>query len=405
MKEFKFSDKQAIAILEMKLQKLAGLERKKIEDELKVVQEVIKNLKDLLASPKKILTTIKDELQKIITKYGDERRTRIVKGGVKSISAEDLIPDEESILVLTSGGYMKRTNPDEYKKQKRGGVGVIDLNTKEEDFVTTFLTANTHSDLLFFSDRGKVYKMKMYDIPEGRRATRGKSIMNFLSFPQGENITSVLALPKDSKKDALSLVMVTRNGTAKRIAAENFYDVRRSGLIAITLVKDDELISASLLESGDEIVVATTKGQSIRFKGGDVREMGRNAVGVRAIKIGKDDKIISASVVKKGDTNVEILVLSEAGYGKKTKIKEYKVQNRGGSGIKTAKVTVKTGNLIAAKAIGSSDVEDRELVAMSKKGHVIRLDLKEVPSLGRQTQGVRIMKLRAGDSIAALVCL
>ncbi|MBT3282614.1 DNA gyrase subunit A [bacterium] len=405
MKEFKFSDKQATAILEMRLQKLAGLERKKIEDELKAIQQLIKDLKELLGSPKKILTTIKNELKEIIEKYGDERRTKVVKGGVKSISVEDLIPDEESILVLTSGGYIKRTNPDEYKKQKRGGVGVVDLNTKEEDFVTTFLTASTHSDMLFFSDRGKVYQMKMYDIPEGRRATRGKSIMNFLSLPQGENITSVLALPKDAKKDALSLVMVTENGTAKRVAAENFYDVRRSGLIAITLGKEDRLISASLLEKGDEVVVATTKGQSIRFKGDDIREMGRNAAGVRAIKIGSDDKVISAGVVKAGDNTAEILVLSASGYGKKTKIKEYKVQNRGGSGIKTAKVTTKTGNLIAAKAIGSDGSDDLELVAMSKKGQVIRLDLKEVPSLGRQTQGVRIMKLRAGDSIAALVCL
>ena len=405
MKEFKFSDRQATAILEMRLQKLAGLERKKIEDELKAVQQLISELKALLASPKKILTTIKNELKEIAEKYGDERRTKVLKGGVKSISVEDLIPDDESILVLTSGGYIKRTNPDEYKKQKRGGVGVIDLNTKEEDFVTTFLTASTHSDMLFFSDRGKVYQMKMYDIPEGRRATRGKSIMNFLSLPQGENITSVLALPKDSKKDALSLVMMTKNGTAKRVAAENFYDVRRSGLIAITLGKEDRLISASLLEKNDEVVVATTKGQSIRFKGGDIREMGRNAAGVRAIKIGSDDKVISAGVVKAGDSGAEILVLSASGYGKKTKVKEYKVQNRGGSGIKTAKVTSKTGNLIAAKAIGSAGADELELVAMSKKGQVIRLDLKEVPSLGRQTQGVRIMKLRAGDSIAALVCL
>lgn len=405
MKEFKFSDKQATAILEMRLQKLAGLERKKIEDELKAVQELIKKLKELLASPKKILTVIKDELKEIIEKYGDERRTKVVKGGVKSISQEDLIPDEESILVLTSGGYIKRTNPEEYKKQRRGGVGVIDLNTKEEDFVNTFLTASMHSDLLFFSDRGKVYQIKMYDIPEGRRATKGKSIMNFLSISQEEKITSVLALPKDAKKENLSIIMVTKDGTAKRVIAENFYDVRRSGLIAITLDKDDKLISVSLLESKDEVVVATTKGQSIRFKGSDIREMGRNAMGVRAIKLKKEDRVINAGIVKAGDSNAEILTLSEKGYGKRTKIKEYKVQKRGGSGIKTAKVTTKTGSLIATKIIASADIEDGELVAMSKKGQVIRLDLKEVPSLGRQTQGVRIMKLREGDGIAALVCL
>lgn len=406
MKVFKFSDKQATAILEMKLQKLAGLERKKIENELKETQELIKKLKELLGSPKKILTVIKNELKEIAEKYGDERRTKIIKGGVKSISVEDLIPDDESILVLTSGGYIKRTNPSEYKKQKRGGVGVVDLNTKEEDFVTTFLTASTHSDMLFFSDRGKVYQIKMYDIPEGKRATKGKSIMNFLSLPQGENITSVLALPKDAKaQEDLSLVMVTKQGTAKKVSAKNFYDVRRSGLIAITLGKDDALISASLLEKGDEVVVATSAGQAIRFKGSDIREMGRTASGVRAIKLSKEDSVIGAGVVKKDDSGVDILVLSEAGYGKRTKIKEYKVQKRGGSGIKTAKVTAKTGKLMAARVVDSGEVEESELVAMSKKGQVIRLDLKEVPSLGRQTQGVRIMKLRAGDSIAALVCL
>lgn len=405
MKEFKFSDKQAAAILEMKLQKLAGLERKKIEDELQATQKFIKELKELLASPKKILETIKNELKEIIGKYGDERRTKVVKGGVKSIEAEDLIPDEESALVLTSGGYIKRTNPDEYKKQRRGGVGVIDLNTKEDDFVATFLTASAHSDILFFSDRGKAYQMKMYDVPEGRRATKGKSIMNYLSLPQGENITSVLALPKETKKDELSLIMLTKQGTAKRVSAENFYTVRRSGLIAITLEKGDSLISASLLGKGDQVMVATSKGQSIRFKGSDIREMGRNAAGVRAIKLSSGDNVIGASIVKAGNNDAYSLVLSELGYGKRTNIKEYKVQNRGGSGIKTAKVTAKTGNLMAAKVVDNLDMEESELVAMSKKGQVIRLDLKEVPSLGRQTQGVRIMKLRAGDSIAALVCL
>jgi DNA gyrase subunit A len=405
MSIFKFSESQAAAILEMKLQKLAGLERKKIEDELKEIQKLIEKLKELLRSPKKILTTIKNELKEIIEKYSDERRTKVVKSGVKSISAEDLVPDEESVLVLTAGGYIKRTNPDEYKKQKRGGVGVIDLNTKEEDFVTTFLTASTHSDLLFFSDRGKVYQMKMYDVPEGKRATKGKSIMNFLSLPQGENITSVLALPKEMKKNALSLIMITKNGTAKRVSAENFYDVRRSGLIAITLGKDDALVSALLLEKRDQVMIATSRGQSIRFKGSDIREMGRGATGVRAIKTSKDDVVIGAGVVKADDNAAEILVLSESGYGKRTKVKEYKVQKRGGSGIKTAKVTAKTGNLMAARVIASADIGESELVTMSKKGQVIRLDLKEVPSLGRQTQGVRIMKLRTGDSIAALVCL
>lgn len=404
MKAFKFSDRQATAILEMRLQRLAGLERKKIEDELNEIQLVIAKLKVLLGSPKKILAVIKNELSDIAKRYGDERRTKIIKHGIKSISDEDMIPDEESILVLTAGGYIKRTNPNEYKKQRRGGVGVIDLNTKEEDFVTTFLTASTHSDLLFFSDKGKAYQIKMFDVPEARRATKGKSIMNFLSISQNENVTSVLAMPKkEVKKNELSLLMVTKNGIAKKVKAESFYDVRRSGLIAISLHSDDELISASLVEKGDLVVLTTSKGQAIRFKESDIREMGRSAAGVRAIKLSPGDRIIGTGIVRKEYKSPYVLVLSKFGYGKKTKIKDYKIQKRGGSGIKTAKVTPKTGDIIASRII--IDDTEGELVVISQKGQVIRIDLKEIPSLGRQTQGVRIMKLRAGDSIASLICL
>ncbi len=402
MKEFRFSERQAVAILDMRLQKLAGLERKKIEDELDAVQLFIKELKDILAHPKKILDIVKKELAEVKEKYADLRRTKIVKHGAKNFSIEDIIPDEESVLVLTAGGYIKRTNPDEYRKQKRGGVGVVDLDTKEEDFITTFLTASTHNDLLFFTDKGKAYQIKMYDVPEGRRATRGKSVMNFLSLSSEEKITSILAMPKEIKKTTLSLLMVTANGTGKKVKAENFHDVRRSGLIAISLDDGDKLISASFVDKGDEVVIATTKGQSIRFKEADIREMGRTAGGVRAIKISKGDTIIGADVIKKGHTNPEILVISEHGYGKKTPLKEYKTQKRGGSGIKTSKVTSKTGNLIASKIVTE---EIDELVAISKKSQVIRVDLKEIPSLGRQTQGVRIMKLREGDSLASLICL
>ena len=400
--KFKFSDLQATAILEMRLQKLAGLERKKIQDELKDVQAFIKELLTLLGSDKKMLSVIKEELTATAAKHGDERRTRIVKSGVKSISDEDMIPDEESVLVLTQGGYIKRTNPAEFKKQKRGGVGVIDLNTKEEDFITTLLTTSTHSDLLFFSDRGKVYQMKMYDIPEGRRATKGKSIMNYLALEAGERITSVLPMTKDRKKDSSNLILVTRQGLAKKVEAKSFHDVRHSGLIAVKLSKGDELISAHFVDKGDGVVIVTKKGQAIRFKESDIRTMGRTAAGVRAIKLTSTDMIISAGVVAAGSKSAEVLVLSKRGFGKKTKISEYKIQKRGGSGIKTAKVTDKTGVLITSEIVNG---EEGELVAISQKGQVIRVDLDEIPSLGRQTQGVRVMKLRPGDSIASLVCL
>lgn len=401
MQSFQFSVRQATAILEMRLQKLAGLERKKIEDELVAVQVLIDELKSLLGNPKKIFATIKKELSEISEKYGDERRTKIVKGEVKMISVEDLVPEEESVLVLTAGGYIKRTNPEEYRKQKRGGVGVIDLNTKEEDFVTIFLTASTHSDVLFFTDKGKAYQMKMFEFPEGRRATKGKSIMNFLSLTAAERVTSVLALPKE-KKEGLSMLLVTKHGTAKRVSAETFFDVRRSGLIAINLDGDDELISATFTEKGDTATIVTAFGQSIRFKASDIREMGRSAAGVRAIKLGKGDSVIAAGGMPSEMKDPCMLVVSEIGYGKRTKLKEYKVQKRGGSGIKTAKVTSKTGKLVAAHVVDSAD---GELVVMSKKGQVIRTDLKEVPTLGRQTQGVRIMRLREGDSIASLIVL
>jgi len=403
MKKFKFSDLQATAILEMRLQKLAGLERKKIEDELKELQALIKKLDSILKSVAKMTQVIVDELTEIKEKYGDERRTKVMKRGAKSFSVEDLIPNEESVMVLTAGGYIKRTNPDEYKKQKRGGVGVIDLNTKEEDFVRVFLRASTHSDILFFSDKGKVYQTKMYDLPEGRRATKGKSIMNFLPLDADENITSVLAMPKEVKETELSLMMVTREGVAKKVSAKAFHDVRKSGLIAIKLGKDDALKRALFVGKKDTVLIATSNGQSIRFKESDIREMGRGAAGVKAIRLGKKDRVVGVSA-STGEKTEELLVISSLGYGKRTNLKEYKVQKRSGGGIKTANITTKTGELISSWVVDSAN-EDQELVVVSKKGQVIRTDMKEISQSGRATQGVRIMKLRAGDSIASLICL
>jgi len=400
IKEFKFSDLQANAILEMRLSKLAGLERKAVEDELDEKQKFIAEMKALLSSTKKILGVIAKELKEIREKYADERRTKIVKGGVKEINEEDLVPEKETMLVLTAGGYVKCTDPTEYRAQKRGGVGVIDLETKEEDFVTMLVSGSTHDDLLFFTNLGKVYQMKMYDIPEGRRATKGKSIMNFLALSGEEKVNSILSVPKS--KNASSLMLVTKNGVAKKMAIESFKDVRRSGIIAIRLDKDDQLISALMTEKSDEVMVATGDGQSIRFKESDVREMGRTAGGVTGIKLKKGDLVISVDVVKGGKDEGFFLTMSANGFGKKTSLKEYKTQKRGGSGIKTAKVTSKTGKLIVAKVLAG---DEEELIAMSKKGQVIRTPLKDISALGRQTQGVTVMRLRAGDGIASLACL
>jgi DNA gyrase subunit A len=402
IKEFKFSDLQAAAILEIKLVKLAGLERKAVQDELDEKQKFIKEIKELLANPKKMLKVISSEMKEIRDKYADARRTKIIKGGVKEMSDEDLVPEKETMLVLTAGGYVKRTDPSEYRSQKRGGVGVVDLETKEEDFVTMLVSGSTHSDLLFFTNLGKAYQMKMYDIPEGRRATKGKSIMNFISLASDEKVTSILAMPKEMKKNPISLMLVTKEGTAKKMSGESFKDVRRSGIISIRLDKGDQLISALLTEKGDEVMIASSGGQSIRFKESDIREMGRTAGGVRGIKLSKGDEVMSVDVIKTGKNDGFFLTMSANGFGKKTALKEYKTQNRGGSGIKTAKVTSKTGKLIVAKVLTG---EEEELIAMSKKGQVIRTALKDISSLGRQTQGVTVMRLRAGDGIASLACL
>ncbi len=401
--KFKFSELQALAILDMKLQKLAGLERKKIEDELAAMRKLIKELQDLLASPKQILRVVKDEALLMAEKYGDDRRTKIVAHGAKEIKPEDLIPETESVLVLTRGGYVKRTDPSEFRAQKRGGVGVVDLDTKEEDFVSIFLTANTHADLLFFTDKGKAYQMKMYDVPEGKRATKGKSMMNFIQLSDGERVSSVLAMPKGAKWGDCSLFMTTRHGTVKKCAAQSFADVRRSGLIAITLDPGDELLRVQDVEKGDEIVLATKMGQSIRFQANDVREMGRQAGGVHGIKLDKGDEVVGADVIGKNDAKTGcILVLGQMGYGKRTLLSEYKVQGRAGSGIKTMAITKKTGPLVFATVVTDGE---KEIVAISKQGQVIRTGVDQIPTLGRSTQGVRVMKLREGDSVAGATFL
>lgn len=403
MKKFKFSDLQATAILEMRLQKLAGLERKAIEDELKEKQKLIAELRDLLASPKKILKVIADELKEIREKHGDDRRTKYVKGGVREISEEDLIAETDSVLVFTAGGYVKRTDPNEYKTQKRGGVGVVDLETKEEDVVTHLLKTSTHSDLLFFTNKGKAYQLKMYEIPEGRRATKGKSVMNFLQLSTEEKVTSIVAMSKDAKANAPFLFFMTKKGTAKKVKADSFKDVRRSGLLAIRLDDGDELHSAKFLDKSDEVIAATNMGQSIRFKETDVREMGRSAGGVRGIKLVKpSDFVVGVGIVRKMDKDATFLVISENGLGKRSDMGEYKTQGRGGSGIKTFKITPKTGNVVAA---GIVTEQISELIAMSKKGQVIRVEIDSVPVQSRSTQGVKIMKPREGDSVSSVAFL
>lgn len=398
MKKFGFSEIQANAILDMKLQKLAGLERKKIEDELKEIKVLIKELTALIKSKAKMLDVIKQELIEVRDKYGDERRTTVVPGAVGSINDEDLIPKKEYALVFTENGYLKRTDPKEYKSQKRGGVGVVDLNTKDEDIVTHLLTANSHAGVLFFSDTGRVYQTKMYELPEGKRSTKGKSIKNFLPLTGDEKITSILAVPQGQELSGTTLLFTTRLGTVKRTLATDFQKVRSNGIVAINLKDGDQLLGVRLVEEKDEVILVSQMGQSLRMKVSDVRTMGRTASGVRGMKLKDEDMLVGIGVLKGGNNEGELLVLTENGYGKKTIVSEYNVQGRGGMGVKTMNVTSKTGALIGARVVTQ---EDSELLAISERSQVIRTSLADVSTLGRATQGVRIMKLREGDTVAS----
>ncbi|QQG42535.1 MAG: DNA gyrase subunit A [Candidatus Giovannonibacteria bacterium] len=409
VKKFDLSDKQAAAILEMRLQTLAGLERQKIEDELKEKQKLIKELKALLADSKKIDEVIKTELSEIKKKYGDERKTKIVAGAAKIISAEDLVPEEETILILTQGGYVKRIKPDEYRLQRRGGKGVIGVTTKEEDVAYEFVAGNTHDDLLFFTNLGKVYQTKMYEIPEGARQSKGKAIANFLSLSADEKVTSVLPVPKTKKglpagrQGQASYVMLsTQKGVTKKVNSKDFEDVRHSGIRAINLQKNDTLRFARVVMPGEEVVLSSKLGQAVRFKEKDIRPMGRTARGIRGMRLKKNDEIVGMDILLQGAKKLEILSVSQLGYGKKTNITQYRLQKRGGSGVKTCKVTSKTGPLVSVQVVKD---DQQEIIAISKKGQVIRAPLSQIPSLSRATQGVRIMKVNAGDAVASVTLL
>lgn len=401
MKKFSFSERQANAILEMRLQALAGLERQKVEDELKEKLALIRELESLLKDPVKIRAVIKKELAEARDKFGDERRTKVVKSAVKEFSEEDLIPEEETLVVVTRGGYIKRVKPESYRMQKRGGKGLIGIETKEEDVVEHLVTANTHSDLLFFTSTGKVYQVKAYEIPEASRTAKGKAIFNFLSLGQNESITSILAAPKERpKKGQISgqfLVMLTKQGVIKKVEAGAFGDVRRSGLIAISLKSGDELRWVKVTNGANDLIAVTKLGQSIRFSEKDVRPMGRSAAGVTAMKLKKSDEVVGMDVITDPASN--LLVVMSQGYGKQTPLKQYKKQRRGGSGIKTAKVAPKNGHVVSTHVI---DKEESQIVAISQRGQVIRTELSAIPTLGRATQGVRILRLDEGDHLATI---
>ncbi|MBD3208270.1 MAG: DNA gyrase subunit A [Candidatus Nealsonbacteria bacterium] len=407
MKKFKLTEIQADAILDTKLVALAKLERKKIEDELKELKAQIKELTALLKSPAKIKGLIKKELKQLKEEFGDERRTKIFKKNIRKISTKDLVPKEETIITLTQGGYIKRMSPKAYKSQRRGGKGLLGLKTVGEDVVSQFLSANTHDQLLFFTDSGKVFKIPAYEIPKARRVAKGRGIQNFLELSGEEKVLSIISLDKDIEDSEVEfLVMATKKGKVKKTALEEFKNIRRSGLIAISLKKGDVLKEVGKTDGKDEIILATKKGQSIRFSEEDVRPMGRTAMGVKGIELKRGDEVIGMDVIQDQDKEKKekgyLLVVTERGYGKRTSLKNYRSQSRGGIGLKTADLKKKKGDLVASEVL--TGVE-KDLIAISKHGKVIRIKIDSISKQGRATQGVRVMKLEKGDQVVSILCV
>ncbi len=396
IKEFELTVLQAEAILEIRLHQLARLEKQKIEDELKQIMEMIEKLELILKSEVEQKKTIKKELREVKKNYGDKRQTIIIPHKAGEISIEDLIKEEETVITLTKSGYIKRMNPDEYKKQRRGGVGTVGMKPREEDKIEYFLSVNTHDTLFFFTDSGKVFRTKAYEVPEGIRTNKGRGIMNFLEIATSDKILSILALNKNEDKDGY-LIMTTTNGVSKKTKLREFENVRRNGLIAISLREGDTLCEVERINKGDDILLATKKGMSIRFNEKDVRAMGRQASGVRGVRLKPEDKVIGMVFISQENEKAGLLVLTENGYGKITSVEDYKKQRRGGVGIKIANVTKKTGEIVKPQIITNQE----DLIVISQKGQTIRIKISSIPRLGRDTQGVKIMRLKAGDKVVS----
>lgn len=405
MKKFGLSELQAQAILDMQLRRLAALERQKIEDELKDILETIAGYESLLKSPKKIIKEVKGDLERIREKYSDERKTKVIRGKVGELTDEDLIVNEKCIVTVSKSGYVKRMKESTYKKQGRGGKGVRGQELREEDAIDTIRICNTHDWAFFFTNTGKVYKLRIWEIPETSRKAKGTPLINFLSMKQDEKVQAFLTKTSDELESKEGhIFFTTARGIVKKTAMEHFENIRTAGIIAIKLEKGDSLTFVDSTSGEDDVLITTKMGQSIRFHEKDVRSMGRTAKGVTGIKLSKkEDKVVGTVIIPKKSKNVELLVISELGYGKKTKTDEYKTQKRAGSGILTYKVKDKTGHLVSARALEKGS--DVDALIATTSGKVIRLSVKQIPTLGRATQGVRLIKLNEKDKVASVAIL
>lgn len=401
IEKFKLSEIQATAILDMQLRRLAALERQKIEDELAMVRETIAYLEDLLGHPEKILSVIDGELTNLKQKYADPRRTKVFKGKVDEFSEEDLIPNEATVITLTETGYIKRQSMNSFQTQNRGGKGVRGMTTKEEDTITHIKSAMTHDNIIFFTNRGKAYQLRAYEIDESSRVSKGTAIVNLLNIEQGEKVESFVITSKDLKKGYIFLT--TRKGTVKKTNITEFENIRRNGMIAIKLDSGDELVWSNISTGDNNILLVSRQGKAIQFSESSVRPMGRGTIGVRGIKLGSGDEVITMAVLAKNDANAELLTIMENGLGKKTVVTQFPTQQRGGQGVKVAKVTDKTGEVAVSQIIPPGS---EELIITSKRGQVVKLEIASIPRLQRDTQGVILMRFsNASDGVVAATCI
>lgn len=393
MTRFSLSEKQAQAILDMRLQRLTGLEREKIEEEYDGLLKLIAELKAILADEEKVLEIIRTELTEIKEKYNDERRTEITFTGPEELEDEDLIPEEQIIITLTNKGYIKRLPLSTYRSQKRGGRGIQGMGTNEDDFVEHMISTSTHDTILFFTNKGKVYKTKGYKIPEFSRTAKGIPVINVIEFDRDEYINTII--PVDNYNEDLFLFFATKQGIVKRSSVAAFANIRTNGLIALHLKEGDELISVHLTDGNKEIAIGTKKGMLIRFKEDDVRPMGRSATGVKGITLEDDDEVIGMDIIEPGK---DVLVVTEKGYGKRTPSEKYRLQNRGGKGLKTSKITPEKGLLVAMRTV----TEDEEIMIITDNGILIRTAVSDISQMGRITSGVKLIRLDENSSVAAV---
>ncbi len=395
MKRFGLSEIQAQAILDMRLKTLSGLQREKIEDEYNELMKLIAHLRDILNSERLVFDIIKTELLEIKEKYGDERLTKIV-AAEGEFNEEDLIKEEQMVVALTHFGYIKRMPIDTYKSQRRGGKGITGISTREEDFVKQIFTTSTHDTVLFFSNKGKLYRLRGYEIPEAGRTAKGTAIVNLLSLDAGEKISAII--PISNFEEGKYLLMATRNGLIKKTALQEYNSSRKTGLLAINLKDDDELIDVRLTDGEDNVVLVTSKGMCITFDEKDVRPVGRSAQGVLGIRLDEDDFVIGMESILANNKKATLLAITENGFGKRTELDEYRVQNRGGRGVITYKITQKTGNIVGIRMAS----EDEDVMLITNSGTIIRIKVKDVSILGRATQGVTLMRTSENEKVVSI---